>query len=98
MKTLKAYPKQLYQDAVRSGQYKVPCYLAGFGDRSIAIYSFEADQFYEIDIEMGTSDRLYFDVGVKRIMVVANMQLGEFTVVYLPSNVIQKPIIFATIR
>lgn len=73
-------------------------YVIAQGEKSICVYSFDTDQMCEINLQMGQNDRLYFDVGVKRILVHANVQLGEFTVVYLPQNAQQKAITFATIR
>lgn len=60
-------------------------YVYGYGDRSIAVYSFDTDILCEVNIIVNPSDKLFFDIGVKRVLVVANYQLGEFTVVYLPA-------------
>ncbi|KAH0574592.1 Intraflagellar transport protein 172 [Spironucleus salmonicida] len=98
MKSIKSYPKTLFVDAVKTGNWSQSMYLVGYGDRSICIYSFEMDMISEIQIQLGHADKLYFDVGVKRVLVVANMQLGEFTVIYLPQLANQQPIMFTTIR
>ncbi|CAL5981915.1 Intraflagellar_transport protein 172 [Hexamita inflata] len=95
---IKAFPKMVFQESARSGDWSKSLYICAFGERSICVYSFETDCLSEINIQMQPADKLYFDVGVKRVLVQANMQLGEFTVVYLPQNLQQQAIQFTPVR
>lgn len=102
VKRVRAYPRQVFADCVRTGDWaaarRAGCHVVAFGERSAAVYSFEQDALAEVRVPVGPQDRVYFDVGVKRAMVVANVQLGEFTVAHLPQQGQQDAVIYATVR
>lgn len=103
VKKIRAYPRQAFADAVKTGDWSATrssgCYLVAFGEKSFTVYSFEHDILSEINYPINmANDKLYFNVGVKKVIVIANVQLGEFTVVYLNAQTNQPPIIFTTVR
>lgn len=103
VKRIRAYPKALFAECVRAGDWAPArsggCYVVAYGEKSLCVYSFEADVLAELQLPLGQpNDRLYFDVGVKRVVVAANAQLGEFTVARLPAQSGQPATVFATVR
>lgn len=51
VKHIKSYPKQQFQESVKSGDYaQKSMYVYAIGERSVCIYSFETDQLSEINL------------------------------------------------
>lgn len=95
---IRSNSKAVFTQCQKSGHWAKNLYVYAIGDRSICVYSFDTDIAVEIPIQLQQNDKLFFDVGVKHVIVQANMQMGEFTVVKLPQNSQQQLIVYSTIR
>lgn len=95
---IRSNSKAVFTQCQKSGQWAKNLYVYAIGDRSICVYSFDTDIAVEIPIQLQQNDKLFFDVGVKHVIVQANMQMGEFTVIKLPQNAQQQLIVYSTIR
>jgi len=40
---IKAYPKQIFTECAKVGEYQKPMYVIAQGERSICVYSFDTD-------------------------------------------------------